>query len=96
MIKKLCMPALIYFIYSFSQVILDSGIGRYNLAIMKLVVTVLFTLMLNILCERGLTFVSWVIIFIPFILMSMIVSILLVFFGLDPLTGSKRKNNIKK
>ena len=91
MIKKLCMPALIYFIYSFSQVVLDFGIGYYNLAIMKLVVTILFTLMLNILCEKGLTFVSWIIIFIPFILMSMIVSIILMFFGLDPLTGSNSK-----
>ena len=90
--KTLCMPALIYFIYSFSQVILDSGKGYYNLAIMKLVVTVLFTLMLNILCEKGLSIVSWIIIFIPFILMSMIVSIILMFFGLDPLTGSKPKS----
>ena len=90
--KNLCMPALIYFIYSFSQVILDSGKGYYNLAIMKLVVTILFTLMLNILCENKLTFVSWLIILIPFILMSMIVSIILMFFGLDPLTGNKAKS----
>ena len=90
--KKLCMPALIYFIYSFSQVILDSGKGFYNLAIMKMVVTVLFTLMLNVLCHNKLTFVSWLIILIPFILMSMIVSIILIFFGLDPLTGNKAKS----
>ena len=90
--KKLCMPALIYFIYYFSQVILDSGKGYYNLAILKMVVTVLFTLMLNILCENRLTFVSWLIILIPFILMSMIVSIILMFFGLDPLTGNKAKS----
>ena len=92
MLKKLCMPALIYFIYSFSQVILDSGKGYFNLAIMKLIISVLFTFMLNVLCERGLSFVSWIIILIPFILMSMIVSIILMFFGLDPLTGNKPKS----
>ena len=90
MIRKICIPALIYFIYSFTQVILDTGQGLYNLAIMKLLVTVLFSLMLNLLCEKGLTFLSWIIIFIPFILMSIIVSIILIFMGLDPITGIKK------
>jgi hypothetical protein len=90
MLKNMCMPALIYFIYSFTQVILDSGQGLYNLAIMKLIIAVLFTSMLNLLCQRGLSIVSWIIIFIPFILMSIIVSIILIFLGLDPITGIKQ------
>ena len=46
------------------------------------------TLLLNILCEKGLSVVSWFIVFIPFIMMTVIVSMLLYIFGLDASTGS--------
>jgi tetrahydromethanopterin S-methyltransferase subunit E len=55
---------------------------------MKVIVTVMVTLLLNILCEKGLSVVSWIIVFIPFILMTVIVSMLLYIFGLDAATGS--------
>jgi hypothetical protein len=55
---------------------------------MKIIVTIMLTLLLNILCEKGLSGVSWVIVFIPFILMTILVSILLYFFGLDAATGT--------
>ena len=46
------------------------------------------TLLLNILCQRGLNTISWIIVFIPFILMTVIVSLLLYIFGLNSTTGS--------
>jgi hypothetical protein len=46
------------------------------------------TLLLNIMCDRGLGVVSWIIVFIPFILMTVIVSMLLYIFGLDAATGN--------
>ena len=46
------------------------------------------TLLLNILCEQGLSVVSWIIVFIPFILMTVIVSMILYVFGLDAATGT--------
>jgi hypothetical protein len=55
---------------------------------MKVIVTVMVTLLLNILCEKGLGVVSWIIVFIPFILMTVIVSMLLYIFGLDAATGT--------
>lgn len=91
MIKSICVPALIYFIYSFTQVIFDFGLGYFNLAIMKLVVSIIFTLLLNSLCSAGLSVVSWFIIIVPFVLMSIIVSLILIFMGLDPITGSTIK-----
>ena len=52
------------------------------------------TLLLNILCASGLTVVSWIIVFIPFILMTVIVSMLLYVFGLDVASGKyDDKNN---
>ena len=55
---------------------------------MKIIVAIMVTLLLNILCQRDLTVVSWIIVFIPFILMTVIVSILLYIFGLDAATGN--------
>jgi tetrahydromethanopterin S-methyltransferase subunit E len=85
---NLCAPAIIYLIFSITQMLIDIFKGLYNTAFMKVIVTVMVTLLLNILCEKGLSVVSWIIVFIPFILMTVIVSMLLYIFGLDAATGS--------
>lgn len=84
----LCPPAIIYLIFSIAQVLIDTFKGMYNTALMKIVVTILITFLLQILCERGLNIISWIIVFIPFILMSVIVTMLLYLFGLNPKTGT--------
>jgi hypothetical protein len=84
----LCPPAIIYLIFSLIQIILDTLKGLYNTAIMKAVVMILVTFLLNLLCKGGLTIVSWIIVFIPFILMTVIVTMLLYLFGLNATTGS--------
>ena len=86
-LDKICPPALIYLIFSLTQIIIDTIRGSYNVAFMKVWITVIFTILLNFLCQRGLGIISWFIVFIPFILMTLIVSILLLMFGLDPTTG---------
>jgi len=45
------------------------------------------------LCERGLGIVSWFIVFIPFIFMSVITTLLLFSFGLSPNTGKVDPSN---
>lgn len=85
---NLCAPAIIYLLFSMTQILIDTFKGLYNTAFMKGIVMVMVTLLLNILCERGLSVVSWIIVFIPFILMTVIVSMLLYIFGLDAATGS--------
>ena len=85
---NLCAPAIIYLIFSITQILIDTFKGLYNTAFMKVIVTVMVTLLLNILCQRGLSVVSWIIVFIPFILMTVIVSMLLYFFGLDAASGT--------
>jgi hypothetical protein len=59
------------------------------------------TILLNILCVQGLGIISWIIVFIPFILMTVMVSILLYIFGLDASTGKlkytcENNNNTEK
>jgi len=85
---QLCTPSIIYLIFSITQILIDLYKGLYNTAFMKVIVASMITLLLNILCERGLSGVSWVIVFIPFILMTLIVSMLLYFFGLDAASGT--------
>ena len=63
---NLCAPAIIYLIFSATQILIDTFKGLYNTAFMKVIVTIMVTLLLNILCQRGLSVVSWIFIFIPF------------------------------
>ena len=95
--KNLCSPALIYLIFSITQIVIDTVKGFYNMALMKIWVSFVFTIFLNYLCQSGLGIISWLIVFIPFILMSLIVAILLLVLGLDPTTGkivdSKHKHH---
>lgn len=85
---NLCAPAIIYLIFSITQILIDTFKGLYNTAFIKVIVTIMVTLLLNILCEQGLSVVSWIIVFIPFILMTVIVSMILYVFGLDAATGT--------
>ena len=85
---RLCPPAIIYVIFSITQIIIDTFKGMYNTALMKVIVMIMITLLLNILCESGLNVISWIIVFIPFILMTVIVTMLLYIFGLSAYTGT--------
>jgi predicted membrane protein len=84
---QLCTPAIIYVIFSVTQILIDSINGLFNTALMKTVVMIMVTFLLQILCQSGLNIISWIIVFIPFILMSVIVTLLLYFFGLNASTG---------
>ena len=87
MIGGICTPALIYLIFSISQILIDTVKGFFNTALVKMILTVVFTFILNYLCQAGLGILSWIIVFIPFILMTVIVTLLLFTFNLDPKTG---------
>jgi len=85
--NKLCMPALIYLVYSFTHVVIDTYRGLYNTAVIELWIGVVFTLLLNVLCDQELGIIAWLIISIPFLLMTVIASLILFVFRLNPATG---------
>lgn len=102
---SLCPPAIIYLIFSITQILIDTFKGLYNTALIKFIIMIMITLLLNILCQSGLGVISWIIVFIPFILMTVIVSMLLYIFGLNASTGtlnytcqggSDNNNNVTK
>jgi len=93
---QVCAPAIVYIGFSLTHIIIDTFKQLYNSAFMKFLVMIIFTLVLNILCKRGLGIISWVIVFVPFIFMTIISSTLLFAFGLDPNSNTfipKPKNN---
>ena len=95
-LQQICSPALIYLVFSVTQIVIDTFKGMYNMAFIKLWVALIFTILLNFLCNKGLGIISWIIVFIPFILMTVIVTMLLLMFGLDPLTGRRPRITVDR
>jgi glucan phosphoethanolaminetransferase (alkaline phosphatase superfamily) len=77
MLNNLCSPAILYLVFSLTQIIIDLFQKTYKKALLKFIIMSIFTLLLNILCKRGMTPISWIIVFIPFILMTLIITVLL-------------------
>ena len=87
----ICPPALIFIVFSLTQIIIDLVKGLYNTAFMKFIIMTIIGFLLNILCQGGLGIISWIIVFIPFVLMTIIAAMLLYAFGLNDTTGSFTK-----
>tara|TARA_Y100000389_G_C17415230_1_gene493290 strand:- start:971 stop:1390 length:420 start_codon:yes stop_codon:yes gene_type:complete len=87
LLDKICAPALLYIAFSIIQIIIDIFKRMYNTAFLKFIVMIIFSLALNFLCNKGLGVISWFIVFVPFIMMTVVTTILLYVFGLDPQSG---------
>ena len=94
--EKLCSPAILYIAFSLTHIILDIFKNLYNTAFIKFIVMIIFTIVLNVLCKNGLGIVSWLIVFIPFITMTIVTSLLLVVLGLSPSSGTAQKDRNEK
>ena len=84
----ICLPAFVYLVLCSIQIILDFTYGLYNTAIIKIIVTIILTFILNLLCYMDLGFIAWVIVLVPFIFMSVMVTIILYLMGYDAATGT--------
>ena len=76
MFTEICSPALIYLIFGLVHVFMAIFGQKFSLAIKEFLMTILFTIALNYLCENDLGLISWLFIFIPFILMTVVVILL--------------------
>ena len=92
-LENVCAPALLYLAFSIIQIIIDMYRGDTIQAFLKFIVMIIFTIVLNAICNSGMTIISWFIVFIPFILMTYVTTILFFIFGIDP---SKMKPSDKK
>ena len=87
--QYICPPASLYLAFSIIQILIDMFRGETNTAFLKFIVMIIFTIALNMLCASGLGIISWFIVFIPFILMTYITTILVFVFGI-PKTSDLR------
>ena len=88
-IEYICPPAILYLAFSITQIIIDMFRGDTTTAFLKFIVMIVFTLALNLLCSAGLGVISWFIVFIPFILMTYITTVLAFAFGIP------KKDNLR-
>lgn len=80
-IKKLCAPALIYFIFTLMAIIMDIYYNFFDDLVQKVLGIFVITFLLNLLCKKGYESISWFIIFVPFITLFLIILTIIFIFG---------------
>ena len=85
-LTNLCIPALVYLVFQITHVLVALFNDKYNSALLQLLLGVVMVLFLQVLCMRGMTLISWIIVFIPFIFYTYITMIIYHVFGLNPQT----------
>lgn len=91
-ISNLCGPAILYIGFSLIQIIIDSIKNNYESALIKFIVMIVLSVLLNILCNIGFSVISWFLVFIPIIMMTIMSTLTLRIFGLEPDSETIRSN----
>lgn len=86
----LCTPALIYLVFMLIHVIIEMFNGNNKASLMQLIVGLLVTLLLQLLCMKGMNIISWIIVFLPFIFYTYMMIILYNVFGINPKENEKK------
>ena len=63
-ITELCGPALVYIGFTLIQIIIDLYKNLYGNAFLKFIIMIILALVINILCNMGLTILAWFLVFI--------------------------------
>ena len=83
-LANLCIPALIYIVFSLTHITVDTLKKQYNKALLQTLLALVMTLLLQLLCSRGMNIISWIIIFVPFMFYTYTTMIIYYVFGLNP------------
>ena len=79
-IRTLCGPAIIYLGFSLISTCTDLYHKRFENAFIHFMSIFIVTYLLDILCKKGLSIISWLIVFIPFMLMTLIIAAIIFIF----------------
>ncbi len=82
-----CIPALIYLVYTIIYILVDIKNNLYNNMMIKIWISILVFGLLNVLCSYDLNIIAWLIICIPFIYMILVMAILIYVVQVNPSTG---------
>ena len=88
-VSGLCSPALVYMCFSIIHVLIDVYKQEFDSAFLKMSISIIITILLNILCERGLTIISWLLVLAPIMLITFTVVLLVYFLGFNPGQANK-------
>ena len=72
---KICPPAMLYLILAligFVYAVANHGQNYQMTLIAKLAFILIWTYLLNLLCQKGYTTVSWILVLLPIVLMIVI------------------------
>ena len=69
---QLCAPAFIYVFISLVDIFFNAYTGLFDNLLSKSIIVLSVTLFLNILCEKGFSEISWLIVLIAFLLIVII------------------------
>jgi len=77
MTSIMCMPAVVFVAYMLIHIGTDLFTGYYNMSAMKFLFMIVYALLLNWLCFINAYLLAWILVFIPFTLLSLIIVVLL-------------------
>ena len=83
-INNLCGPAILFLGFQIITIVINIYNKIYEDAIIQFFSTIIITFLLNILCKKGFSTVSWLIVLIPFILMTLIITTIIFMFSIKP------------
>lgn len=73
--RMYCTPAIIYLAIAFITVISSIGTISYYIIAIQIIFDLLWAWFLNFLCDSGYGTISWVLVFLPFIIMLLMIFI---------------------
>ncbi len=81
MIQSFCPPSIVYLVFTLTHVLMALFDNNINGAFLQLVMGILITLLLQMLCMNGLSFFSWIIVFLPLVFYTYMTLLLYNIFG---------------
>ena len=81
LISSFCSPAIVYIVFSFVHILMSIFDGDKKGAFLQALMGLLITLLLQFLCMKGLSLLSWIIAFLPLIFYTYMVILLYSIFG---------------
>lgn len=76
--SQLCTPALIYMLFSLAYIFSHMYLHHYSSALLHFLMMSVIVLALNALCQQGLFPLAWLIVFVPFITMTIISAVMFI------------------
>lgn len=84
LLNYLCPPALLYAVIMLIYLILEISHEKYHQALVKAIVGIIFTCILESFCQMNLGLVSWLLVMVPIIFYTYMTLLAFFIFGLNP------------